>query len=160
MMYDSEAGTRKHIARVGQYLGRVIHRLLNRQLDHDLTKLGPKEKPVFDKYTPKLAESTYGSPGYSKFMTEMKPALDHHYDNNRHHPEFFQFAREENNLPPAEGLEDMTLIDIIEMLCDWKAASERHNNGDIYKSIEHNQKRFGYGNEVKSMLINTANLLF
>jgi hypothetical protein len=37
----------------------------------------------------------------------MAPALKHHYENNRHHPEHFK-----NNI------DDMNLIDLIEMLCD------------------------------------------
>lgn len=49
----------------------------------------------------------------------------------------------------------MNLVDIIEMLCDWKAATLRHADGDIYKSIEINQKRFGYSDELKSIFINT-----
>ena len=53
----------------------------------------------------------------------------------------------------------MNLIDIIEMLCDWLAATERHQDGDIYKSIELNQKRFNYNNELKIVLINTINYI-
>ena len=30
---------------------------------------------------------TYGSDEYKACLTEMKPALDHHYAANRHHPE-------------------------------------------------------------------------
>jgi hypothetical protein len=53
----------------------------------------------------------------------------------------------------------MTFVDLIDMLCDWKAASERNLNGDIYDSIEKNQIRFGYGDELKNILINTINYL-
>ena len=45
------------------------------------------------------------------------------------------------------------------MICDWKASSERHENGDIYKSIEINQKRFGYSDDLKSILKNTVDFL-
>lgn len=78
----------------------------------------------------------------------MKPALDHHYANSRHHPEHF-----------AKGILDMNLIDIVEMLCDWKAASERQKDGNLLKSIELNAARFGYDDQVKQILINTAKLL-
>lgn len=159
-MYNSEVDTRKHITKVSEYLGGVIRRLVYRQVEHDASKLKDPEKKIFDKYTPKLAGSTYGSDEYKKMLAEMKPALDHHYHNNRHHPEFFQIAREEDNLPLVKGLVDMNMVDIIEMLCDWKAASERHKDGDIFKSIEINQKRFGYGAELKSILVNTALNLF
>ena len=51
------------------------------------------------------------------------------------------------------------MLDLIEMLCDWKASSERHNTGDIEKSIEMNQERFGYSDELKSIFKNTIKLL-
>ena len=53
----------------------------------------------------------------------------------------------------------MNLIDVLEMIVDWKSSSLRHNDGDIFKSIETNQKRFGYSDELKSILINTAKWL-
>lgn len=37
-----------------------------------------------------------------------------------------------------------------------KAATLRHNNGDLRKSIEMNQRRFGYSDELKQILLNTA----
>jgi hypothetical protein len=45
------------------------------------------------------------------------------------------------------------------MFCDWKAATLRHKDGDIIKSIEQNQKRFGYSDELKAIFLNTAGLL-
>ena len=38
----------------------------------------------------------------------------------------------------------MTLLDMLEMLCDWRAASLRHADGDIYQSLVINRARFGY----------------
>ena len=85
---------------------------------------------------------------YKSFLAGLKPALDIHYKNNRHHPEHF-----------ANGIKDMTLLDLLEMLCDWKASSERHADGDIYRSIEINQSRFGYSDELKTILKNTIDYL-
>lgn len=73
---------------------------------------------------------------------------NHHYASNRHHPEHF-----------SKGVDDMTLVDIVEMLCDWKAASLRQNDGNLLKSIEINAKRFGYDDQLKRIFINTAKLL-
>lgn len=56
-------------------------------------------------------------------------------------------------------LMDMSLVDILEMLCDWKAASLRHNNGDIYESINFNAKRFRMSDTMRQILINTARAL-
>ena len=158
MKYSSETDTRKHISNVSKYLLGVIQRLTFRIISHDKSKLGVAEKHVFDKYTPKLAKSTYGSDEYRKFLTEMKPALNHHYDNNKHHPEHW-LRKKNSDFTGMVGLHDMTLVDIIEMLCDWKAATLRHDNGDILKSIEINQGRFGYGDELKSILVSTARYL-
>ena len=80
----------------------------------------------------------------------MKPALDHHYARNRHHPEHW----------PTNGIRDMSLVDLIEMFCDWKAATERHADGSLLKSIETNKKRFGYGDELEHIFLRTAIELF
>lgn len=151
MGYDSEVETRKHIAQVGEYLLMVIRELTMRIEAHDSSKLGAEEKPIFDKYTPKLAGSTYGSAEYKEYLRGMGVALDHHYANNSHHPEHYKTADDY-----ASVVGCMNLVDIIEMLCDWKAATLRHNDGDIYESIEINQKRFGYSNDLKSILRVTA----
>ena len=96
-----------------------------------------------------MAGSTYGSEEYKFFLTELKKTLEHHYKNNRHHPEHF-----------ATGIYGMNIIDVVEMFCDWKAATARHNDGDIFKSIEINEKRFGYPKVLSKMLKNTADKYF
>ena len=53
----------------------------------------------------------------------------------------------------------MNLIDILEMLCDWKAASMRHNEGEIRESIKINTSRFGLSPQLVSILSNTVALL-
>jgi hypothetical protein len=143
--YDSTVETKKHIARVFDILGGVELEINERRYAHDLSKLGPVEKPLFDEYTPKLAKMTYGSGEYTAALHHLGPALKHHYAHNRHHPEHFE-----------NGIDDMTLIDLIEMLCDWKAATERHNDGDIFKSLIHNAKRFGISEQLAKILENTV----
>ncbi len=55
------------------------------------------------------------------------------------------------------GIYRMTMLDLIEMLCDWKAAGEQHDdNRGLLASIEHNQKRFQYDDNMKSLLTGTA----
>lgn len=137
--------TMLHIARVRDLLGEVIVKLLERAASHDQSKLEHPEVELFSEYTAKLKTSTYGSPEYNQFLKEMKPALDHHYANNRHHPEHHK-----------NGVDDMTLLDLIEMICDWKAASERHHNGCIGKSIEINGKRFDMNIQLIKIFENTA----
>ena len=147
--FDSKKETQKHIKRVGKYLKACRVELVKRGMRHDYDKIHNKtEKALFDEYTPKLKWCTYGSDEYKTFLKGLKVGLEKHYANNRHHPEHF-----------ANGIKDMNLIDLLEMICDWKAASERHNDGDIYRSLEVNQGRFGYSEELKGILKNTVDFL-
>ena len=141
---NTELETRKHIQQVQELLVKVMHELTLRAQNHDKSKLESPEKGVFEEYTPKLKGTTYGSDEYNIFLKEMKPALDKHYKKNRHHPEHHE-----------RGIDGMDLIDLIEMFCDWKAATLRHADGNLKKSIEHNQNRFGIDNQLKKILKNT-----
>lgn len=148
MDYDSRPATYEHITEVRSRLFMVIKDLLNRAHVHDSSKVVEPELPVFDEYTPKLADSTYGSDEYKSFLVGMKPALDHHYANNSHHPEYYD-----------DGILGMNLLDLMEMLCDWLAATMRHADGDIRRSIDINQERFGYDDQIKRLLLNTLDVI-
>ena len=50
----------------------------------------------------------------------------------------------------------MDLFDIMEMLMDWKAATERHTDGDIFKSIEINKDRFKMSEQLCQIYRNTV----
>jgi hypothetical protein len=139
--------TRQHIDKVRKYLRIFAVELLKRGEVHDQSKLGEVEAPTFAVYTEKLKYLTYGSEEYHKCREEMKVALDHHYAKNRHHPEHHK-----------DGINDMTLVDIVEMFCDWLASSQRHADGNILKSIEHNKDRFGMAEQLATILENTAKL--
>jgi hypothetical protein len=145
--YSSKLDTHTHISNVAYFLGKIYSEITNRMKYHDISKLKTPELEIFDEYTSKLKETTYGSDEYKQCLKGMSVALDHHYSVNRHHPEHFK-----------DGIKDMNLVDLIEMICDWKAATLRHADGDILKSIEINQKRFRYSDELKQIFINTLEL--
>jgi hypothetical protein len=147
-MYDSYVDTLAHIRRVQELVKQVNAESMLQVEVHDASKLCDAEKKVFDEFTPKLKGSTYGSEEYNGFLASMKPALDHHYACNRHHPEHHK-----------EGVDGMTLIDVIEMYCDWKAATERHENGSMEKSIQYNAGRFKIGQQLTGIFENTRQLL-
>jgi hypothetical protein len=102
----------------------------------------------FDRVTPRLAESTYGSDEYKGFLADMGEGLRHHYAVNDHHPEHFDC-----------GIKEMNLIQLTEMLSDWIAATRRHADGDIHKSIDQNAERFGYGDELRRILHDTVDAI-
>jgi hypothetical protein len=145
---NSIEATEKHIGVVRDLLSDCIEDLRMRALGHDESKMRRPELDMFAEYTPKLATSTYGSDEYKGFLKEMGVALQHHYSENSHHPEHF-----------ANGVDGMTLLDLLEMICDWLAATKRHNDGDINKSIEINTKRFGLSDQLVSILKNTVSTL-
>lgn len=143
--YDSTADTIAHIERVRTLMRDIKENLVARSIRHDASKLAAPEKDMFDYYTPMLKQLAYGTPKYEATRQEMmQTALKHHYEHNDHHPEHY-----------PNGINDMTLMALIEMLCDWKAASERHETGDIIKSIEHNRSRFGTA-DLYQIMLNTV----
>lgn len=152
-MTEQEAQTNyktfRHIERVRNLINLFVVKMLERAEKHDQSKLVSPELEYFAEYTDKLASLTYGSPEYKSSLAAIKPALDHHYANNSHHPEHYK-----------NGVDDMSLLDMVEMLLDWKASSERHNDGNIHKSIEINGTRFNMSPQLVKILENTAKELF
>lgn len=143
--YDSRIDTQAHIECVAKYLVTLLDKLAARAVVHDASKLESPEVEVFDEVTPLLRDMTYGSDEYKASLARMRPALEHHYAHNSHHPEHY-----------PDGIRGMCLLDLVEMLCDWKAATLRHADGDILRSIEINQQRFGYSDDLKQIFLNTV----
>lgn len=145
------AATEAHITRVDDLLDVLIDKLRQRGIDHDDTKLEEPELSTFIEFTPKLKNTTFSADPdseYQGYIRAMKPALDHHYANQRHHPEHF-----------GGDVSKMNLVDVMEMLVDWVAASERHANGSPIDSININEKRFNINPQLAQILRNTVLLL-
>jgi hypothetical protein len=145
---DSRPETYTHIAAVRRLMHTVVLELLHRAEVHDASKLVDPERSVFDRLAPRRGEVSYGSAEYAAALAEMGPALQHHYALNPHHPEHHE-----------HGIHGMSLVDLLEMLCDWLACTCRYSDGDTRHSIEINRQRFGYGDELAAVLLNTLPLL-
>jgi hypothetical protein len=151
--YDSRPETQEHIDRVRWFLGPVVDNLIERAAVHDASKLVEPELSAFDIATPKLAGLEYGSEEYKQSLRDLGPALEHHFAENDHHPEHY-----------PNGVQGMSLMALIEMLCDWRAASERvkqrTDDPEKIKTFEDglafNQERFGYSDELAEILRNTV----
>lgn len=138
--------TMLHIENVRHLLQRVREDLARRANEHDQSKLRPPEVAMFAEFTGKLRDTTYGSADYKQCLKDMGPALQHHYEHNTsHHPE-----------GNPRGIDGMNLLDLVEMLCDWKAATLRHANGDLGKSVTINAERFGMSEQLTQVLRNTV----
>lgn len=144
MSYDSKGDTLEHIKKVSGYLSLAATELLTRGMKHDDSKLQEPEKEGFDRETPLLANMVFGSEEYLESCKRLKPCLDHHYENNSHHPQHYE-----------NGINGMDLFDVLEMIYDWKASTERGKDGDIMKSIGINAERFGISKQLRQILINT-----
>jgi hypothetical protein len=144
--YDSTKDTKEHINQVRTFMQRPIMKLMHRAMEHDKSKLHPPEKTAFDKVTPRLKVLKYGSEDYKASLREIKPAIQHHYMHNSHHPEHY-----------SNGINGMSLLDLIEMICDWGAAQLRHDPpGTFEKSFEVNVKRFNITPQLELILRNTV----
>jgi hypothetical protein len=147
--YDSAPDTIAHILRVRELLWSVQKRLESRGQHHDASKLQEPEKSAFDRATPRLKTTTYGSPEYKANLADIREAVAHHQAHNSHHPEHY-----------PNGMAGMSLLDLIEMICDWKAAGERHAAGDIRESLRINVERFGIEPQLANVLRATVEELY
>lgn len=148
-MSDSEPITKKHIARVQTLLWEAAAELSRRGVVHDRSKFDPVEKGPLDEMQRLVEEegqAPYGSDEYKRRLGLLKPMLDHHYENNSHHPEHF-----------PDGVNGMDLFDVIEMFFDWKAASERGEESSI--GLTHSVERFKIDPQLAGILANTAERL-
>lgn len=142
---DSRPETYEHIRRVNELLAFPIMQLIDRGLRHDASKLLSPEVEAFDEVTGTLKELTYGTVEYKQALHHIDDALQHHYEVNTHHPQHF-----------PDGVDGMNLIDVMEMLCDWKAASERGKGNDFMEGLKHNRDRYHLSDQLYSILVNTA----
>jgi hypothetical protein len=143
-MTESQKDTIDHVAKVQFNLSTVICNLHERSTVHDRSKFEEPELSGYEGLAQTLKGLTYGTPEHRSAFAPFKPIIRHHYDHNRHHPEHWQL-----------GVTDMSLLDIIEMLCDWKAAHDR-NGGDFGHSIQVSVSRFNISEQLHAILINTA----
>jgi hypothetical protein len=143
--YDSSPDTIKHIVRVQELMMACKDNLITRAVRHDASKLESPEKEILDEFTPKLRGLTYGSDEYRGCMDNMRVMIDHHYAKNSHHPE-----------SKPNGINGMSLLDLLEMLCDWKAAGERLADGSMERSLRVNRERFKISDQLYEVLENTV----
>ena len=120
----------RHTGLVMAYLTRFSNVLEHRAAIHDLSKFSDDEFNGFVKINQIAREHKYGSPEYRKAIRETN-VVPLHYSRHPHHPEHYQ-----------GGIDEMSLIDIIEMVADWKAASETYGQTSLKESLEIQKDRF------------------
>lgn len=138
----------EHAQEVAKRIVLMAGELAVRAVNHDRSKFSPEEYSSFVDQTIKLKDIAYGTDEYRQELEKIRPAIDHHYAHNRHHPQHF-----------PDGIQGMNLVDIVEMFCDWHASVLRQKDGNIRKSINLNQKRFGLSDELTQIFFNTLEVL-
>ena len=133
-----------HKQKVGQSLQIICNELMRRAIVHDASKFFDDElkgnlKAQPEKRALQATGHIYGSIEDNKHREEYKWLSDKHYSRNRHHPEYHH-----------NGINDMSLIDLVEMLCDWWISGD-----NIDHSIRENIKKFNIDAQLARSLKNT-----
>jgi hypothetical protein len=142
-MTDTETYIRSHIERVRKKLNVLIDVLMKRAIRHDKSKL---EEPEFSLWKKMDMEPRYpyGSEEYKEKVKRYSNLFNMHYETNPHHPEYF-----------PNGIQDMTLVDLMEMMCDWISYKDNIRVTEAVEIVEKQSNRFGYSDEIKNLLTNT-----
>ncbi|MCD4651270.1 MAG: DUF5662 family protein [Candidatus Cloacimonetes bacterium] len=133
-----------HISEVQENLAEMTAILKARGITHDRSKLEAIEFDAFVKTRPKFKQANYGSTEYQKCVDMIKPSIDHHYANNRHHTAFHK-----------NGFADMNLFDILEMLADWKAAARRSPDLSFEDSLPIAFKKYNIPQNMQQHIVAT-----
>lgn len=141
--------THKHTKKVRYFLDVFIIDLIKRGQIHDNSKFEEPELSLFAEHHGEFKDLVYGSNEYKKLIEKIKTAVNYHHSKNKHHPEYWE-----------NGIDDMTLVDLIEMICDWRAAIEKNKDGDIFRSLEINSVKHNISPQLKKILENTIKEYF
>lgn len=143
-----------HIRQVGTNLKEVCNDLFDRAIRHDESKWSQHEFPYIAEHGHKMKDVKFGTPGYTEQKNMLGPMIQHHNSLNRHHPEHFGATSDKYT-----GVNNMCLMDVIEMLADWRAAASRNKDGSLQNSINVCCEKYKISDQLKLILINTATQL-
>ena len=132
-----------HISSVRRRVTLVCAALMNRAITHDNSKYSEKELNAHISMADEMDGIKYGTDAYYAIKRKYESLSAEHFANNRHHPEHH-----------PNGIDDMNLVDVIEMLCDWLTGSE--NTGTpVERSLEINEERYNVSPQLMKLLRNT-----
>ena len=121
--------------------------LKDRGLHHDDDKFTGELYSTYAEAYPLLKNHKYGTPEQQKAYDELLGDVKKiHSSHNPHHPGYYE-----------NGVNGMTLIDVMEMLCDWYSASQVNGNG-FEDAFNFNCNRDGIEKQLADILANTYRL--
>lgn len=135
-----------HIQYIREDILKIIHKLYERALNHDNSKWSDAERPFYEKSNEiELENMTSYKTILEATRDIVQPALDNHYKLNRHHPEHHK-----------NGINDMNLIDIVEMVCDWHSSAKTRG---LPLDVNYNVQRFNISPQLEQIIKNTIDFL-
>lgn len=125
-----------HTLHVRRNLLAVRQDLERRAEEHDASKLHDDEFDGFARINATAREFPYGSPEYRASLDAERPTINRHNARNSHHPEHH------------DQVTDMGWLDIIEMVCDWRAAWEAYGKQGTWRhGMQIQRGRFAFADE-------------
>ena len=124
----------RHIMTVQALLRRFARQLLNRADNHDLSKLAPDELGGMIEIDSIADKFRLNSPEYMAALSGT--AIKLHRSRYSHHPEYH-----------LNGVEDMNIFDLVEMVCDWKVANQLRGHPEWKKSVGMMAERLSLSSE-------------
>ena len=138
---ETEEYIKGHISRVRRHINTFIQLLIRRAENHDKSKL---EELSWWKEMDKEPRYPYGSEEYKQKIKRWNKVFKHHYQYNRHHPEYYEY-----------GVSEMTLIDIVEMMCDWLGYKDTTTVTEALKVCDEQMARYDISEELRQIIFNT-----
>ena len=140
---ETEEYIKGHISRVRRHINTFIQLLIRRAENHDKSKLEEPELSWW-KEMDKEPRYPYGSEEYKQKIKRWNKVFKHHYQYNRHHPEHYEY-----------GVSEMTLIDIVEMMCDWLGYKDTTTVTEALKVCDEQMARYDISEELRQVIFNT-----
>ena len=112
--------------------------------EHDLSKFEPEEAIPYAKF--------FWGEKDDKVIEEFKIATKLHKSRNLHHPEYWMNKNRETN--------EMPLIYIVEMVCDWWSFGLMQNNpAEIFDYYENNKGKYKFSSEITEIVEELLSLI-
>ena len=140
---DTEEYIKGHISRVRKHINTFVQLLLKRAINHDKSKLEEPELSWW-KEMDKEPRYPYGSEEYKQKIKRWDKVFKHHYKCNRHHPEHYEY-----------GVNEMTLVDIVEMMCDWLGYKDTITISEALKVCDEQMRRYNIPDGIRQIIFNT-----
>lgn len=121
---------KQNLLRMEGYEGLSLVELTERAIEHDQSKFSEEEREGYIWLTWMYQNRAVSQPNFIRNRVEK--SLQRHRQSNRHHPE----AHSNPN--------DMSLLDLVEMVCDWTAVAQQIGESSALAWARANIKRWPF----------------